>query len=102
MNLRTLTAVSLSLGLATILATNPASAQEEAVIEMHLISAQGVGKVIGKVTAKDNANGVLALKFAMAVDIPPGGHGMHVHENPSCDPAEKDGAMVAGLAAGGH
>ena len=27
---------------------------------------------------------------------------MHVHENASCAPAEKDGKMVAGLAAGGH
>jgi Cu-Zn family superoxide dismutase len=25
-----------------------------------------------------------------------------VHENPSCDPKEKDGKMVAALAAGGH
>ncbi|MGH7186261.1 MAG: hypothetical protein ACREIB_08310, partial [Pseudomonadota bacterium] len=71
MTLRTLSALSLSLGIATILAPAPAVAQEEAVIEMHLISAQGVGKVIGKITAKDTANGFLALKFAMAIDIPP-------------------------------
>jgi Cu-Zn family superoxide dismutase len=34
--------------------------------------------------------------------LPPGLHGFHVHENPSCAPAEKEGKMVAGLAAGGH
>ena len=29
-------------------------------------------------------------------------HGFHIHENPSCDPKEKDGKLTAGLAAGGH
>lgn len=29
-------------------------------------------------------------------------HGFHIHQNPSCDAKEKDGKMVAGLAAGGH
>lgn len=32
----------------------------------------------------------------------PGIYGFHVHENPSCAPKEKDGKLVAGLAAGGH
>ena len=94
--------VAATIGLTMALITAPAFAAEEVVVEMHLISAQGVGKAIGKVTLSDTANGFLALKLAMASDIPPGGHGMHIHENPSCDPAEKDGAMVAGLAAGGH
>jgi superoxide dismutase, Cu-Zn family len=89
-------------GLAMALFAAPAFAAEEVVVEMHLISPQGVGKAIGKVTLSDTANGFLALKFNMTSEIPPGGHGMHIHENPSCDPAEKDGAMVAGLAAGGH
>ena len=31
-----------------------------------------------------------------------GQHGTHVHQNPACGPAEKDGKMVPGLAAGGH
>jgi Cu-Zn family superoxide dismutase len=100
MNLRIPAAVSI--GLAMALFTVPAIAAEGVVVEMHLISPAGVGKAIGKVTLSDTANGFLALKFAMAVEIPAGGHGMHIHENPSCDPAEKDGAMVAGLAAGGH
>ncbi len=93
---------AVSIGLAMALASAPATAAEDVVVEMHLISPQGVGKSIGKVTLSDTANGFLALKFAMTVDIPPGGHGMHIHENPSCDPADKDGGPVAGLAAGGH
>ncbi|WP_308569750.1 superoxide dismutase [Cu-Zn] SodC [uncultured Haemophilus sp.] len=31
-----------------------------------------------------------------------GVHGFHIHQNPSCDPKEKDGKLTAGLAAGGH
>ncbi|MFO1350713.1 MAG: superoxide dismutase family protein [Gammaproteobacteria bacterium] len=31
-----------------------------------------------------------------------GEHGFHVHTNPDCGAAEKDGKKVAGLAAGGH
>ena len=34
--------------------------------------------------------------------LPPGVHGFHIHENPSCDTAEKEGKPVAALAAGGH
>jgi Cu-Zn family superoxide dismutase len=34
--------------------------------------------------------------------LPPGLHGFHVHENGSCAAGEKDGKVVAGLAAGGH
>lgn len=29
-------------------------------------------------------------------------HGFHIHENPSCEPKEKDGKLTAGLGAGGH
>jgi Cu-Zn family superoxide dismutase len=35
-------------------------------------------------------------------DLPPGEHGFHVHEKPSCDPADKDGKKTAGQAAGAH
>ena len=34
--------------------------------------------------------------------IPSGLHGFHVHVNPSCDSAEKDGKTVLGGGAGGH
>lgn len=35
-------------------------------------------------------------------DLAHGLHGFHIHENPSCDPKEKEGKLVAGLGAGGH
>ncbi len=70
------------------------------VFEMHHIDKDGSGAVIGTVTAADGGGG-LELLPALA-DLPPGAHGFHVHENPSCGPGEKDGAMQAGLAAGHH
>jgi len=94
--------VAVSIGLTMALITTPAFAAEEIVVEMHLISPKGVGKSIGSIALKDTANGFLALDFAMTGDIPPGGHGFHVHQNSSCDPAQNDSGMVAGLAAGGH
>ena len=34
--------------------------------------------------------------------MPPGAHGFHLHENPSCDPGEKDGSVQPGWSAGNH
>jgi Cu-Zn family superoxide dismutase len=78
------------------------AAQEPVGVTMNLISDQGVGKEIGTISLSDSQNGFLVLKLDLAADLPPGGHGFHVHQNPSCDAAEKDGKMTAGLAAGGH
>jgi Cu-Zn family superoxide dismutase len=64
------------------------------------ISADGVGESVGTVTATDGENG-LTLTPDLA-GLPSGEHGFHIHQNPSCDPAEKDGSMIAGLTAGGH
>lgn len=86
----------------SVLAGMPLAAlAEEVEINMHTISAEGIGPSIGTVTASDSTNG-LVLKLNLQPELRPGPHGFHVHENGSCDPAEKDGAMVAGLAAGGH
>lgn len=69
-------------------------------IKMNQIDAKGVGKSIGTIRAEDGKNGLV-----LHVDLkglPPGDHGFHVHEHGTCDPKDKDGAMTAGLAAGGH
>jgi Cu-Zn family superoxide dismutase len=84
------------------LMSGPALAEDKVEIPMNLISNKGIGKSIGTIAAQDTQNGFLSLKMDLTDDLPPGGHGLHIHENPSCDPAQKDGAMVAGLAAGGH
>ncbi len=64
-----------------------ACSKEGVVIEMHRIGR--IGPVIGAVTAADSAGG-LELRPALG-ELPPGPHGFHVHENPSCEPGETDG-----------
>ena len=85
-----------------MLSLSAALAQDQVEVEIYKITKDGLGEKVGTITAFDTANGYLGLKFALKGVLPVGGHGMHVHENGSCDPAEKDGAMVAGLGAGGH
>lgn len=70
------------------------------VVELHAVSAQGIGKKIGTVTLQDTAKG-LSLQTHLS-ELPSGFHGFHIHETGSCEPAEKEGKMVAALAAGGH
>ena len=67
---------------------------------VNLVSATGIGKKIGEIRFTDTAKG-LKIETNLS-QLPPGPHGFHVHENPSCDPAEKDGKAGAALAAGSH
>jgi Cu-Zn family superoxide dismutase len=86
--------------LATLTTLTAPALAEELDIPIHAISAEGVGEEIGTVRAYDSNNG-LVLSMSLT-GIPAGPHGFHLHENPSCEPAEKDGKMSAGEAAGGH
>lgn len=79
-----------------------ALARDTLVINFNLISNKGVGKAIGTIRASETKDGFLLLDMNLLDELPPGGHGFHVHENPDCGPAMKDNEMVAGLAAGGH
>ena len=69
-------------------------------ITVNAVTADGVGKQIGHIRAMDTQYG-LVLKPNLR-DLPPGLHGFHLHENPSCEPAKKDDKMTAAHAAGGH
>jgi Cu-Zn family superoxide dismutase len=59
-----------------------------------------VGKDIGKIKVEPSKFGTIFTPDL--TDLTPGIHGVHVHQNPDCGPAEKDGKTVPGLAAGGH
>lgn len=79
----------------------PASAlAAEATVDMHAISASGVGARIGTVTLSDTAGG-LQIRPDLA-GLPVGDRGFHVHETGNCGAAMSDGKMAAGMAAGGH
>jgi len=69
-------------------------------VQLSLADEKGEGKPVGRVIIAESPYG---LVFTPELDgLPPGLHGFHVHENPSCSPKEKDGKMVPALAAGGH
>ena len=70
-------------------------------VPVNKITDDGVGEAIGFITFADDGKGGVDV-LVDVVGISEGEHGMHVHENPSCAPAAKDGANVAGLSAGGH
>ena len=69
-------------------------------VTLHKLSPTGVGEKIGEVS-------LIASEFGTIVapnlnSLPPGAHGLHLHENGSCEPGIKNGKPVPGLAAGGH
>lgn len=64
-------------------------ARAETGVRMNLVDETGVGKEVGQVTISETPYGIL---FSAAITgLAPGWHGFHVHENPSCEPKEKDG-----------
>lgn len=89
-----------SLMYAVALSAMPLAAAADIVVPMNLVDEKGLGKAVGQVTISESRYG---LVFTPALTgLAPGLHGFHVHQNPDCGPGEKDGKMVAALAAGGH
>lgn len=69
-----------------------ASALADITIPMNLTANQGVGETIGTINAKQTAKGLLLTPHLHG--LPPGLHGFHIHQNPSC--------LEKGMAAGDH
>jgi Cu-Zn family superoxide dismutase len=86
--------------LALALTVAAGAARADIVVPMNLVDENGIGAPIGNVTVSETAYG---LVFTPSLEkLPPGLHGFHVHEKPSCAPGEKDGKKVAALGAGPH
>jgi Cu-Zn family superoxide dismutase len=84
--------------LATMLAIAAASASAQ--VTINIVDERGVGAAIGSISTSDSRYGLVLTPSLHG--LPPGLHGFHIHQNPSCDAKEKDGKWVPALAAGGH
>jgi Cu-Zn family superoxide dismutase len=71
-----------------------------AMATINSISTTGIGKALGTVTFTDSAE-VLLITPKLS-GLPPGPHGLHVHEKGDCGPGMNEGKPAAGFAAGGH
>jgi Cu-Zn family superoxide dismutase len=64
------------------------------------VSADGIGEAIGSATVSMSPGGAV---FQVDVKgLPPGAHGMHVHDGGACGPGPVNGTVVAAGAAVGH
>lgn len=72
----------------------------EVTVNLNLAEKTGDGAAVGSVRIVETPYG-LAF-YPSLTGLPPGLHGFHVHEKPSCAPAEVNGATVPAGGAGGH
>jgi Cu-Zn family superoxide dismutase len=73
---------------------------DQLTVTIHLSTDAGIGKEVGIIKIEDTPQGAIFTPSLRG--LPPGLHGFHVHEHSHCGPADKDGKMTAGMAAGGH
>ena len=85
---------------ALLFSISASSVSAGVVVPMNLVDEKGIGASIGQVTITETRYGLVFTPSLKG--LAPGLHGFHLHQNPSCAPKEKDGKMVAALAAGGH
>lgn len=87
------------IGAACLLASSLALAAD-ITVAVNAAEKQGDGAALGTVRIVETPYG-LAF-YPELKGLPPGLHGFHIHEKPSCAPGEANGATVPALAAGGH
>ena len=83
-----------------VVVSHAAAQAAEVTVPVSLAQATGTGAAVGTVRIVETPYG---LAFHPSLNgLPPGLHGFHVHEKPSCAPGEQNGAAVPALGAGGH
>lgn len=82
------------------LAVSPVAHTASVDVPLNLVDEKGAVSSIGNITIGESAHGLVFTPNLAG--LPSGIHGFHIHDKPSCDPAEKDGKPVAALGAGGH
>lgn len=85
---------------AGLLCAGSAGAGGSLTVDMNAVSDAGTSQQLGSIRAEDTEYGLLLTPHLRG--LAPGIHGFHVHQNPDCGPATKDGNVVPGGAAGGH
>jgi len=76
------------------------SLADDVTVTVNKIDEKGIGEAIGTVKLSDSPTGLMLTPKLKG--LAPGMHGFHIHENGDCGTKEKEGKVVAGLAAGGH
>lgn len=70
-------------------------------VDIHKISADGIGEKIGMATISSARDGGILIAVSVS-GLPGGKRGFHVHEKGDCGAAMAKGVMTAGAAAGPH
>ena len=86
--------------LGSLLMLSAVSMAADLTVTLNAVDDTGSGGELGQVVISETAYGLVFTPNLAG--LPAGLHGFHVHENPSCEPKEKEGKMTAALAAGGH
>jgi Cu-Zn family superoxide dismutase len=98
---RCLTCAVLAVALIAAALTGAGTANAESIfVSLREATTDGPGKDIGRIKLEDSQYG-LVIKPDLS-GLRPGLHGLHVHKNPDCGPAGKEGEVVPGGAAGSH
>jgi Cu-Zn family superoxide dismutase len=90
-----------ALVLLTAAAAQVAIAADPVQVKVNAIGAEGTGQPLGTILFSNSRFGGVLIRPDLG-GLSPGLHGFHLHENPDCGTAIKEGKVVAGAAAGGH